>query len=273
MLALDSKEEAAPGSRALRLDQQLHERGVAIVGLQETRTIAGRKVTDHYHVFSGGGSGKKDKQHFGCEVWLHKTIPLAQTHDGVSYKVGDFKVAVVAADPRRLILRLTGPLSIVIATLHAPCRTASSTPEDIQQWWGRTHELLEPIQGRLVFLACDANAPLGMPVGPSHGPVGAEPMNPQGEMFVEFSQMAKLEGNLVFLACDAKLGIPSTFQCHTGTHGTWRHPSGIFAPQRLCDCPTNAVVFSQKHTGALRCGLGICPRRSLPGCLSHCRND
>ena len=212
-LAFDSSEANGIGSRVLRLDQQMHERGIVLLGLQETRTVAGRKVTDHYHIFSSGGSGHKDKQHFGCEVWIHKSLPLIQAQDGTTYKANDFKIVVVCADPRRLVLKLTGPLPIVVAALHAPCKSANNTFEDIHAWWSQTAEVLEAVKSHCMFLACDANAPLGEPVSRCHGAVGAEAMNDQGEMFAEFLQ-------------NAELGVPSTFGCHCGDHGTWRHPGG-----------------------------------------------
>ena len=215
ILALDTEDQASHGNRALRLDQQMHERHVVIAGLQETRTLRGCRTSDHYHIFCSGGSGLKGKQHFGCEVWVHRSLPLVVAHNGDVYSFRDFKVVVAVADPRRLVLKLTGPVDIVLAALHAPCKTNQTSLEDIETWWTDTIGHLERVRASMMILCCDANAPLGESTSSQHGDVGAESMNPQGEIF-----------QTALAAMDVL--APSTFPCHVGSHHTWRHPSGSF---------------------------------------------
>ena len=214
-LALDVDDQLGTGNRVLRLDQQMHERKVAIVGLQETRTQRGRRVTDHYQMFSSGGGGLNGKQHFGCEIWLHKKLALLSGQDGTQFCLKDFKVVVAAADERRLVLKLTGPAVLVIAALHAPCKSNHTALHEIEQWWRQTKMILEQVQTSMMVICCDANAPLGSSPNEYHGCVGAEPSNPQGEIFEQFLH-------------EAQLTVPSTFQCHSGPHTTWRHPAGSF---------------------------------------------
>ena len=214
-LSLDSEPTTGEGTRALRLDQQMHERGVVIVGLQETRTQQGRRISDHYHIFSSGGSGLKGKQHFGCEIWIHRTLPVLVAGDGEKYLFQDFKAVVAAADERRLIMKLSGPATLVIAALHAPCRSSQTSLEEIEEWWKQTVCQLEKVRSTIIIACCDANAPLGESGSDQHGTVGAEPTNAQSELFENF-------------LADAGLIAPSTYQCHRGELSTWRHPKGSF---------------------------------------------
>ena len=63
VLALDETEAKLHGTRALRLDKQLHELGVSFACLQEARTVQGQRITDHFSVFSSGGTGHLNKQY------------------------------------------------------------------------------------------------------------------------------------------------------------------------------------------------------------------
>lgn len=109
VLALDSLNQQREqgrqrGQRTARLDLLWHQAKVHIVGLQEARTLPGRHVTDHYLIFSSGFEAPTAPR-FGCEVWLHRTLPLLHLSDGTKAVAADFKFAVAHADPRRLFLR------------------------------------------------------------------------------------------------------------------------------------------------------------------------
>ena len=213
VLALDDKESGYLGGRTIRLDHQMHGRGCDIICLQESRTIQGQRTTEHYQVYSGGGAGLKEKQFLGCEVWLHRTRALLTRHDGSLVRFRDFKVTVVVADERRLILHLSGPVQIVIASLHAPCFSKSNSMEVIERWWHDTAQMLRSFQGVDFVVGCDANAPLASCENRHHGLHGAEDMNDQGELFEQFLGLTDLVA-------------PSTFPCHSGEQGTWKHPKG-----------------------------------------------
>ena len=214
VLALDANEIHLPGSRAVRVDQQMHARKISVVCVQETRALQGQRMTDHYMVYGSGGDGKAGKQYLGCEIWLHKTIPILMD-DGRSLKLCDFKVATIWADHRRLILRLTGPMSmsILIGSLHAPCASSKRSMNEIQSWWQKTADILAPFAQGHMFLGCDANSPLSSVANQHHGTNGAEETNPQGQAFEIFLH-------------DLKLAVPATFSCRQGEHGAWKHPAG-----------------------------------------------
>ena len=213
VLALDDKEAGYSGSRVVRIDSQMHQRKIAVVCMQEARTCQGQRVTDHYTVYSSGGTGKAGKQHLGCEIWLHKTMALLHDSTGKPIRVRDFKVATVWADERRLLLHLTGPCSLVIGAIHAPCVSEKHPIEEIRQWWTKMHSILRSLEGSYMFLGCDANAPLASESNEFFGQIGAEPANEQGYAFEQFLQ-------------NTGLSVPSTFPCHVGQHGTWKHPGG-----------------------------------------------
>ena len=213
VLALDESESQSGGQRALRLDHQMHQRGISCLGLQETRTLQGQRLTDHYAVFSSGGAGKGGCQFLGCELWLHRFQDIVTCDSGQKFKFKDFQVITTHADERRLILQLSGPTSIVIASLHAPCLSTNNDLEQVEHWWKETAEHLSKCSGKMTVICCDANAPLASHETGHFGMHDAEDMNPQGYMFQEFLETQD------YVA-------PSTFQGHLGPSGTWKHPRG-----------------------------------------------
>ena len=213
VLALDEKEAGYIGSRVLRIDQQMHERNGDILCLQEARTQQGQRLTDHYLIYSSGGAGRNSKQFLGCEIWLNRFKPIAHRADGTQIKWPDFKICAVVADPRRLVLCLSGPMNMTIASLHAPCLSRGHTLQDIDDWWQNTESLLSKYKNGIFLVGCDANAPLASIASRHHGLVGAESSNEQGGLFEAFLQSLDLVA-------------PSTFECHEGAHGTWKHPRG-----------------------------------------------
>ena len=74
------------GARTTRLDHQLHAAGIHIAGLQETRTTQGQYRADHYMILSSGGAGQNSERS-GCELWLHRTLPLVNTRRPESHLV------------------------------------------------------------------------------------------------------------------------------------------------------------------------------------------
>ena len=135
------------------------------------------------------------------------------TAQGKSLFFRDFRVAVIWADERRLVLKLSGPVNLTLASLHAPCLSSKHTIDEVQEWWQKTSQILQQCGDDMKFLGCDANAPLASHVNSHHGSVGSEQSNEQGIMFESCLQ-------------EASLTVPSTFSVHTGTHATWQHPAG-----------------------------------------------
>ena len=265
VLALDEKEGTTQGTRSVRLDKQMDDREISVVGLQEARTVKGSRVTDHYRIYSSGGAGHKDKQFLGCEIWLHRQRPIFCTDDGKKHTFNDFQIATIAADERRLILSLTGPMSILIASLHAPCLKATNSLEEITTWWEKTTDILERHRGSMMILCCDANAPLADEETEHYGLCGSEEMNSQGHIFQNF-------------LCQNHLVAPSTFEVHQGEQGTWKHPRGtllrrdyILLSKHMFDAVCQSKVITDCDLGFahadhfpvqcdLRCMLSVQPK-------------
>eukprot|EP00435_Cladocopium_sp_Y103_P010921 s3128_g2.t2 len=233
VLALGAASDSAPQSqseRVVRLDHQWHQRRLAVIGLQEARRASGKYTTDHYVCFSSGAQVCNRAHHFGCEIWLHQTLPLL-TDGSLAFR--DFQVAVVVADPRRLVLNLTHhQLTLSFVVLHVPCVTASMSLEAVQQWWDVTTELLEDARlAPLTWCFVDLNAPLASQETPFFGLTGAEPSNPQG---------AIAENALQSLAWY----VPSTMSwCHDGSHATWTHPRGQKLRRDFVCCSSMAFAL------------------------------
>ena len=212
VLALDPVADGPRSGRIVRLDAQFHAKKIAVVGIQEARTIQGKRVTDHYNVYSTGGRGKAGKQHLGCELWLHRTQQIAQDQDGRKYTFNDFQIATQRADERRLIAILSGPIKLRLVVLHAPCYSSTTSIEEVESWWNETANMIRA-QTCLTVVCCDANAPLADEETDLYSTHAAEEMNPQGFAFQLFLQTCEL-------------AVPSTFSSHSGDSGTWKHPGG-----------------------------------------------
>ena len=113
------------GGRTARIDAQFHAADVHVIGLQETRTAKGRFQSDHYHILASGCQTTSAAQ-LGCELWLHKHIPIATDSEGTPLLLSDGRIAVQIADPRRLTARIDfSHCSCIFAVLHAPCMQKS----------------------------------------------------------------------------------------------------------------------------------------------------
>lgn len=109
VLALDLRSEIQAvgrqhAARTLRLDQQFHDAKVQCLGIQEARTDQGRFTSDHSAIFASGADRALTAM-FGCEFWIHRSLPLFTAEDGAKLHFGGFKPCVIVADPHRLIVR------------------------------------------------------------------------------------------------------------------------------------------------------------------------
>lgn len=91
------------GQRTVRLDAQWHHAQYHVVGVQEARTAQGRFHAPHYHIFSSGAKHKRAPL-YGCELWIHKTLPVATDPEGKPVVLGRATFTVQHADPRRLFV-------------------------------------------------------------------------------------------------------------------------------------------------------------------------
>eukprot|EP00435_Cladocopium_sp_Y103_P054886 s686_g18.t1 len=231
----DTQDEVGvPGARSIRLDHQFHARGLAIVGVQEARTQEGVRVTDHYRIFSSGYQVCGRAHHFGCELWVHKSIGLAWEDNGSSIKSGDFKITVQLADPRFMMVSFEGPFSFRVLVAHAPCVNAERTLDVVAGWWDALSvEIQKCPKNQCLFVLADANAPLADHSSRYFGMVDAETPSPVGHVFQDF-------------LIENQLYAPSTLDVHTGASVTWRHPRGLSFRRDYVLANENAFHMVQK---------------------------
>lgn len=250
VLALDSLNQQRThgrqrGQRTARLDVLWHQAGVHIVGLQEARTMAGRHVTDHYMIFASGFEDPTAPR-FGCEIWLHRTLPFVVLPDGSKLAAPDFHFVVTHADPRRLFLRAEHSCcSFLVVVLHAPClgktKGNGHRPiDDIAAWWQETSRLFEACSHTTFQWICvDANAPLASHETSCFALAHAEASNPQGALFEEF-------------LLNHDFAVPATFPgIQVGESWTWTHSSGsrcrrdyVLVPLAQLSCTQDAFTMS-----------------------------
>eukprot|EP00435_Cladocopium_sp_Y103_P037245 s1928_g9.t2 len=220
VLALDGPSDpgvATSGDRVLRLARQWHARQCHAIGIQESRRPPGRQINEHYITFASGADTTHPTPMFGCELWLHRTLPWIFLDEGMPLTINDAKLVVAHADPRRLIVTAAfASVSISFVVLHVPCRTATKESfENLQTWWEETKQILRQVSLAPFYWVCiDSNAPLASAASEGIGLFGAEAMNPAGTLFEDACQ-------------ELSWCAPCTFEwCHTGPHSTWTHPKG-----------------------------------------------
>ena len=208
------------GNRTARLDAQMHQRGVHVVGLQEARSREGRFNSEHYTIFASGAL-KKRAPLYGCEIWIHKSLEVLHPATGSAHKLAEAKHTVLHSDPRRLLISCELPgMSLVLGSLHAPC-LGKHTPgephplEQIADWWQESSEILQKNSGgRPVLIMVDANAPVTDRTSDFTGAHHPDKHAATADIFFDFIEMNSLY-------------IPSTFaSIHRGPSATWTHSSG-----------------------------------------------
>ena len=218
--------DTLPGPRSVRLDYQFHEARLAIVRIQEARTPAGTRMTDHYRSYSSGFSACGSSRHFGCEIWVHKTLPIV-TSNGESLSLGEADVFVLSSDPRALLVHIEGVIDLYVAVCHAPCTSADRSVEQVSVWWQSLSNIIRPYCHHSNFaILIDANAPLADSDTQFFGMHGAEPGIQAGTLFQQF-------------LVENELSVPSALGVHTGIQATWRHP-------RCSMLTRDYVVFNRK---------------------------
>ena len=208
------------GQRTLRLDQQWHDAGTHVVGVQEARTQSGKTNTPHYMVLASGAKEARAPL-YGCELWLHRTMPICHLPDGTPMTFDQAAVVVQHADPRRLFVEVSIHHTVYsFVVLHAPClgtQTANeiSPQAIINQWWEETSMLCHKhIRSPLSWVMVDANAPLEQADNVHVGPHGAE-------------SAARHTGDFAAFLPAHGLIAPSTFaHFHHGQTTTWTHANG-----------------------------------------------
>lgn len=197
--------------------RQLHEAGVHIFALQETR-LRKAHVTQHpnFLLFSSQATAAGQ---FGIlmgfsTVHAHGTVHESDARGGADVFFQKNHFAVIAQDPRYLIVRVRSPVIQCIAiAAHAPHSGASE--QEIESWWCKLDGLIPSrYQTWARILLVDANAR-----------IGSYPSDNVGSWQAE-ADTAKSEPFLQFLHCNS-LWLPATFEtCQVGEGGTWRHNKG-----------------------------------------------
>ena len=208
------------GQRTVRLDDQWHRAKYHVVGIQEARTAQGRFQSPHYHILSSGAKHKRAPL-YGCELWIHKTLPIATDHAGQPIALGKAILTVQHADPRRLFVEARlAKQCYAFVVLHAPSLVAPTQDEpdpaaSAAQWWKETSAVFtQHVQAEFQWVFVDANAPLAQGDGDLYGPHGAEPSNKAGELLEAFLM-------------EHRLFAPATFpNLHQGQTTTWTHSTG-----------------------------------------------
>ena len=219
VLAMDTKTECdthgrANSARTARLDSQWDNASIAIAGLQETRTEAGRFMSENFHIFASGADFSHTAA-LGCEIWLHKSLPFAFGPNGEKVTFSNANIVVQHATARQLFLRVESQgYEVSIVSLHAPCIKTDNF-DQVRTWWEDTADLLRRYaNSQFIICLIDANAPLASHESEQIGLEGAESMNAAGELFEHFIY-------------SLNLFAPSTMSwCHEGQSTTWSHPKG-----------------------------------------------
>ena len=196
--------------------QQLHDIGVHIFALQETRL---RRVhtakSPNYLLFH---SHATEAGHFGIIIGFSTQHPHGSFSDEAGNSIEVFfqqnHFSVIAQDPRFVIVRVRTPIiqCIVIAP-HAPHTGAEE--REIEAWWRKVDDSIpQKYFSWDRILLVDANARVGSFPSPHVGTWQAENDSEKSDYFIQFLQTNSL-------------WLPATFEVYQkGEGGTWRHNQG-----------------------------------------------
>ena len=198
--------------RISTLQQQFHQAGTHIIGLQECRTqMAITRHSPTHWVYQSGAAPDGSR---GCELWLSKQQPYASSPKMKHYFRHEH-VHVAAYSDRYILAILNAPhLHIRILVLHAP--HAASQDVDVESWWQTIQQMINRICTSLpIIVLGDMNAKLGSVSSDSVGSYAPE--------------QESLTGHLLHaLLLESRLWAPSTFEeHHQGTSFTWTSCDGL----------------------------------------------
>ena len=212
VLTLDVKKNRSIGTgtsgRHLALMQQCHEKGLHVVGVQETRTsrVLG-KNNPYYHIIS---APCRQDGHYGIQLWLHRQLPFSD--DDRAFQDEDFRI--LWTTPNVLAVRVLHPsLRCIIIVARGP--TGDKAPDELQAFWDSiSQRVLDKFPRWKVVLLCDSNAHVGSCPSSSISNHGAQVENAAGEIFHTW-------------LIRHGLWLPSTWShIHQGDHSTYLTPDG-----------------------------------------------
>eukprot|EP00435_Cladocopium_sp_Y103_P045355 s3048_g13.t1 len=210
--------------------RQFREAQVCIFALQETRLQRMCRSLQDYMIFHGAAT---PQGHFGVLLAISTSIPYGQTIDSQGQRHDLFfhrdHISVVVAQPRFLILRIVTPwVKFLAISGHAP--HSGHSCDVIATWWD---ELAKALPSALNFwprlLFVDANAKVGAEPCSQIGDFEGEDGGDKAEPFTHF---VRTQG----------LWLPSTFDCHRGPSGTWRHHTGHWTRNDYVGLPVQWAI-------------------------------
>ena len=219
--------------------QQLVDRRMVVIGLQETRLGHSSEINGaaFFEFFAAAHNGEG-----GCALLFSRGVPCAwQGLRPLYFEKSHF--TCVHASSRCLAVRVRAPLlDVLVVSAHAP--QSGQGLQALDTWWQAFTEAswLRPHRGKII--ACmDANAQLGSVESPHVGRHAGATETPAGSLLQEW-----LATNLAYL--------PATFfdsqgQCvPSASEPTWFSPSGngyridyIAVPQSWCGVPCCPAVL------------------------------
>ena len=176
VLTLGERQQPVTGAKQLSLMQQLHEQGVHIVALQETRHKRISQNNDHFHCY---GHPSTPQGHEGVQVWICKTM----TQNGRDYTIPFNANKVVMMTPTALILKVRlEHWKGLIVNVHAP-RSDYSSHDAAMYWKTITETIANKCRGWDVYLLGDTNAHVGSCTSEAIGPHCPAAENQAGAYF------------------------------------------------------------------------------------------
>ena len=231
-----------PDGYAGKLDyiqQQFHELGLCVVGIQEARTdeIFVTKKGQYIRMASGSDHG-----HLGVELWISQQIPFGYADRQPCYFCSQ-DINVLHRDPRRLLVRITNRyIDALFLVLHGP-----QSGRDIverETWWTQTGDIVGRFnQIAPLYVLGDMNATMGLA---DHVHIFRDDLqSPNTDFFRQF----------IF---DYDLTIPASTDIHVGTTDTWTSPDGsitrsidhILVPTHHLGCCTHSAVIEDVDLGS-----------------------
>ena len=225
VLSLGKPADAAPNvevtqglayqpARAALLAEQLHEHGIHVAFLQETRAEEGSSRVGAFLRYASGAN----RGQYGTEIWFRDQYSRLgqEAQRQCANQFDRTSVVVVYSDPRRMFVRFTGQsLSILFVALHGPHR-ATEKPV-IVTWWRETAHLLDQHSRQsYLVLGGDCNASLGSITSGHVQGLGAEDEDLAGEY-------------LHLIARTYSLCAPATFaDFHSGPTHTYIQKHGRY---------------------------------------------
>ena len=215
VLSMGTREEKCTGdigpTKLDALCYQMHEMGVHIFALQETR-IKHKLPKHELYTFLQVDADKKGNGGLLLAVSLQHSY--AEDETGRNLWFSDLEVKYLVREKSYMMAKINthfGPF--VFALAHAP--HSGRPPDCIDQWWKDfSKEVMKHTGNGSLFLLGDFNSRLGEMPTDEVGTHGAEEENQNGAAFKQ-------------LLSEMSCYVPATFEeSHEGPTATWKHPGG-----------------------------------------------